>query len=399
MKRMVPALLATTLLAACGTVADVVTKTGRVLMDPSIPIGPPDEQLSLIGLSLYAAADVNPNPASMPDEEPESAAAPSNREAGPYEVKLNSGNREELIEHLRGLLDELEEGRPSLHPLRRVDTGPSTIQRMPGEAAADPGAADAVAKLDLLLAIGVSEHFVPGRQFGSGKQVIEQGFSGVPLPLGGLAGRGPQGTGGSERQGGSERLGGQGGMKMPSASGDFSGAGESSASGDLSGAGESSGAGKSSGAGESSEAIGLGLGQYSRAHSMPTMEPTPAPRGAPTPIAFKVLQLKDDSLLLNTDPDQLARDLKKALGSTYVVEDDYVLQPGQFKFIDFVRIEPATRYVAIIADFHDPNGAVWKHAFRLEPTGRRYALLMTLHGNRVAITDESYRPPQPRSQP
>lgn len=381
MKRMVPALLATTLLAACGTVADVVTKTGRVLMDPSIPIGPPDEQLSLIGLSLYAAADVNPNPASMPDEEPESAAAPSNREAGPYEVKLNSGNREELIEHLRGLLDELEEGRPSLHPLRRVDTGPSTIQRMPGEAAADPGAADAVAKLDLLLAIGVSEHFVPGRQFGSGKQVIEQGFSGVPLPLGGLAGRGPQGSGGSAR------LGGQGGLEMPGASGDFSGAGESSGAGDFSGAGESSGA------------TGLGLGQYSRAHSLPTMEPTPAPRGAPTPIAFKVLQLKDDSLLLNTDPDQLARDLKKALGSTYVVEDDYVLQPGQFKFIDFVRIEPATRYVAIIADFHDPNGAVWKHAFRLEPTGRRYALLMTLHGNRVAITDESYRPPQPRSQP
>jgi len=369
MKRMVPAMLATTLLAACGTVADVVTKTGMVLMDPSIQIGRPDEQLSLIGLSLYAAADVNPNPASMSDEEPESAAAPSNREAGPYEVKLNSGNREELIEHLRGLLDELEEGRPSLHPLRRVDTGPSTIQRMPGETAAEPGAADAVAKLDLLLAIGVSEHFVPGRQFGAGKQVIEQGFSGVPLPLGGLAAPGPKGMGGSES------LGGQGGFGMSSASNEFSGAGESG------------------------EAAGLGLGQYSRAHSLPTMEPTPAPRGAPTPIAFKVLQLKDDSLLLNADPDQLAKDLKKALGSTYVVEDDYVLQPGQFKFIDFARIEPATRYVAIIADFHDPNGAVWKHAFRLEPTGRRYALLMTLHGNRVAITDESYRPPQPRSQP
>ncbi|HBL66041.1 MAG TPA: type VI secretion system lipoprotein TssJ, partial [Achromobacter sp.] len=127
--------------------------------------------------------------------------------------------------------------------------------------------------------------------------------------------------------------------------------------------------------------------------------PAPPPRGAATPIAFRVLQLKDDSLLLNADPEQLAKDLKKALGSTYISQDDYVLQPGQFKFIDFARIDKDTRYVAIVADFHDQNGAVWKQAFRLEPNGRRYALLMTLHGNRVGIVDESFRASQPRSQP
>lgn len=356
MKRIFPLLLLTSLLAACGTVSDVLTKTGQILMDPSIPIGPPEEHLSLVGLSLYAAADVNPNPASMPDddESASSAATASNREAGPYEVKLKSDDRQDLIESLRGLLEELEDGRPSLHPLRRVDTGPSTILRDPAEPESALPAEDTIVTRDLMLKLGVSTDYLPGRQFGSGRQVIEQGFSGVPLPVGG-------------------------GLAAPSVQGALDASAE-----------EGAGVGLGS---------GLGLGQYSRAHSLPPAEPAPPPRGAATPIAFKVLQLKDDSLLLNVDPEQLAKDLKKALGSTYITEDDYVLQPGQFKFIDFARIDKATRYVAIVADFHDQNGAVWKQAFRLEPNGRRYALLMTLHGNRVAIVDESYRPPQPRSQP
>lgn len=358
MKRIVPLLLLTSLLAACGSVGDVLTKTGQILMDPSIPIGPPDEHPSQVGLSLYAAPDVNPNPASMPDDDEAatSAATASNREAGPYEVRLKSDDRQDLIESLRGLLEELEDGRPSLHPLRRVDTGPSTILRDPAEPEPAPPAEDAIVMRDLMLKLGVSTDYLPGRQFGSGPQVIEQGYSGVPLPVGGgLAAPSPQGALATSAQ-------------------------------------EGASVGPGSG-------LALGLGQYSRAHSLPPAEPAPPPRGAATPIAFKVLQLKDDSLLLNVDPEQLAKDLKKALGSTYITEDDYVLQPGQFKFIDFARIDKATRYVAIVADFHDQNGAVWKQAFRLEPNGRRYALLMTLHGNRVAIVDESYRPPQPRSQP
>lgn len=356
MKRLLPLLVLTSLLAACGSVGDVLTKTGQILMDPSIPIGPPDEHPSLVGLSLYAAPDVNPNPASMPDDDEAatSAAAPSNREAGPYEVKLKGDDRQDLIESLRGLLEELEEGRPSLHPLRRVDTGPSTILRDPSEAEPAPPAEEAIVTRDLTLKLGVSKDYLPGRQFGSGRQVIEQGYSGVPLPV-------------------------LGGRAAPTAQGAHDVSAE-----------EQSG---------SDPGSGLGLGQYSRAHNLPPDEPAPPPRGAATPIAFKVLQLKDDSLLLNVDPVQLAKDLKKALGSTYITEEDYVLQPGQFKFIDFARIDQATRYVAIVADFHDQNGAVWKQAFRLEPNGRRYALLMTLHGNRVAIVDESYRPPQPRPQP
>ncbi|MGV2863699.1 type VI secretion system lipoprotein TssJ [Achromobacter sp. AGC39] len=402
MKRLASVVVLTTLLTACGTVGDVLSKTGQILMDPSIPIGPPDEQPSLVGLSLYAAADVNPNPASMPDDSADTGPDPaSNREEGPLEVKLKSGDRQELIESLRSLLEELEEGRPSLHPLRRVDTGSSKLWRGPVDVGAveDVGDVDGVVGVDGVIGLarhatakpvpapgsslnavvtrellpppGISPHYLPGRQFGSGRHVLEQGFSGVPLPVGGGLASAPA----TEAPDAMPRTGE--GDLGPSSGGD---------------AGADTGMGAGSG-------LGLGLGQYSRGASLPPADPAPPPRGAATPIAFKVLQLKDDSLLLNVDPEQLAKDLKKALGSTYITQDDYVLQPGQFKFIDFARIDKDTRYVAIVADFHDQNGAVWKQAFRLEPNGRRYALLMTLHGNRVGIVDESFRASQPRSQP
>lgn len=350
MKRTISVLFLTSQLAACGAVGDVFTKTGQILMDPSIQVGSNDEQPSLVGLSLYAAPDVNPNPASLPDTDEAVTAmqTPSNREFdGPHEVKLKSANREEMIDSLRGLLDELEEGRPSLHPLRRMDTGPSTIRRTAADIVVSQleRPEEAVAELDLLEEVALSLHFLPGRVFGTSGGVIEQGFSGAPLPVDAKTPAMPDW--GAEAEGGA----------------------------------------------------GRGLGQYSLANRLPPADPKPAPRGAATPISFKVLQLKDDSLLLNADSMQLAKDLKKALGSTYVAEDDYVLQPGQFKFINFSRINPDTRYVAIVADFHDQNGAVWKQVFRLEPAGRKYALLMTLQGNRVTIVDESYRPPQPRSKP
>ncbi|TBU84477.1 type VI secretion system lipoprotein TssJ [Phytopseudomonas dryadis] len=121
-----------------------------------------------------------------------------------------------------------------------------------------------------------------------------------------------------------------------------------------------------------------------------------APKAVATPITFKVLQLKDDSLFLNADHDLLTKNLKKALGKTYLDDDDYILQPGQFKFIDYVDIHEDTRYLAVFASFHDQDNATWKQVLRLEPTGHKYALLVTLHDTAVAITEERYRQPLPR---
>ncbi|WJV25563.1 MULTISPECIES: type VI secretion system lipoprotein TssJ [Pseudomonas] len=140
---------------------------------------------------------------------------------------------------------------------------------------------------------------------------------------------------------------------------------------------------------------GLAPGQYRASTSLPD-DPAvglPTSRSA-TPIAFRIVQLKDDSMLLNASADQLQQNMKKALGSTYLSADDYVLVPGQYKFINFRPIAEEANYIAVVADFRDPSEAVWKEVFRLEPKGRKYALLIALQGTRVSIIDESFRPVQ-----
>ncbi|MDG3821072.1 type VI secretion system lipoprotein TssJ [Pseudomonas aeruginosa] len=138
---------------------------------------------------------------------------------------------------------------------------------------------------------------------------------------------------------------------------------------------------------------GLAPGQYGLGKSLPDAPAKDIERSvAATPIAFKILQLTDDSLLLNASSDQLQQDMKKALGSTYLRADDYVLVPGQYKFVNFRAIDEEANFIAVVADFRDPNGSTWSALFKLEPKGRKYALLIALQGTRVSIIDESYRP-------
>ncbi|ULU26656.1 type VI secretion system lipoprotein TssJ [Dyella terrae] len=118
---------------------------------------------------------------------------------------------------------------------------------------------------------------------------------------------------------------------------------------------------------------------------------------AGTPIAFKILQLKDDSVFLNADHDLLIKDLKKTLGSTYVDDDDYVLQPGQFKYVEFKKIDKNTRYIAVLANFHDQTSAIWKQVMRVESGGHKYSVLVLLQNMDVGMVDESYRQP-PRNK-
>ncbi|WP_339483553.1 type VI secretion system lipoprotein TssJ [Pseudomonas sp. RL_5y_Pfl2_73] len=108
-----------------------------------------------------------------------------------------------------------------------------------------------------------------------------------------------------------------------------------------------------------------------------------------TPIAFKVLQLTDDSLLVNASPQALAEDLKKTLGSTYVRADDYLLQPGQFKFIDLRTLDEDTRFIAVIANYHSSEVGQWKQRLRVEPKGRQYALLVQLDAAQVSLKGET----------
>lgn len=119
-------------------------------------------------------------------------------------------------------------------------------------------------------------------------------------------------------------------------------------------------------------------------------KPLPAPRMIetytdPKPISFKILMLRDDSLLLSADQESLTNDLEKTLGKNYIDHDDYVLTPGEFKFINFTSIDTETRYIGVIADYRDGTQATWKVAFKVDPTGSKYPLHVHLKRNEVVI--------------
>ncbi|KVH70191.1 hypothetical protein WJ42_30575 [Burkholderia cepacia] len=313
MKRGLALLLVGMLLAGCSTVGNVFKKTGRVLMDPSIPVGAPDDQPTQIALSLYASADVNPNPvsasaaasAAVVDEPTEEKLVGE----GPYSVSFNGATKGELISGLRALLDHLQ-GEEGIVPLPSHGTG----RPLPNSLTVTP----------------------------TGKP---------PLPPDGQLRRSPP---------------------LADAPG-----------------------------------VAPNLGQYRKGDSLaaasalaPAPEsPAPASSTAATPVAFQVLQLKDDSMLENADLDLVSQNPKKALGSTFIAADDYTLAPGQFKFIEFSPIEDKARYVAVVAAFHDVNATRRYDVFRLDPRGRKYALLVTLQDTRVTITNEAYRAPDPLREP
>ena len=132
------------------------------------------------------------------------------------------------------------------------------------------------------------------------------------------------------------------------------------------------------------------LGDYdAQGVSLTTPWGNPAMQHVATPIAFKVLQLTDDSLLVNASPQALADDLKKTLGSTYIRADDYLLNPGQFKFIDLRALDEDTRFIAVIANYHSSDIGQWKQRLRVEPKGRQYAVLVQLDAAQVSLKGET----------
>jgi len=320
MKHVIALLLAATVLAGCSSVGNVFKKTGQVLMDPSIQVGSADDQPTQVALSLYASADVNPNPVSCAAVEPveEQAALEGH---GPFAVNLRSASRDELVAHLQALLGQLEHGSAESFGALAVR------QRL-----AIPGLV--VDEQAPPLTLGKSQ---PETLFGATATARR------PVPSAWML-----------RQG------------------------------QVSSVDE-----------EAAWTTTLGnpeLGQYGRGTGLTRAPEVRATPGNATPIGFRVLQLKDDSLLENADPEQLRKAPEKALGSTLLASDDYILVPGQFKFIEFAAVDEDARYIAVVADFHTPSAERWHDVFRIASRGRKYPLMVMLQGSRVAITDESYRP-------
>ncbi|WP_194437806.1 type VI secretion system lipoprotein TssJ [Vibrio fluminensis] len=98
--------------------------------------------------------------------------------------------------------------------------------------------------------------------------------------------------------------------------------------------------------------------------------------GDATPVEIQVFELEDDSMFMSADYDQLKADHKATLRSNYVNSYDYVLTPGQFKFVDTFEINESTNYIGVMAHFSDPDTSQWKKAVKVVNKSRQYHLLM-----------------------
>ncbi|MFC3284148.1 type VI secretion system lipoprotein TssJ [Litchfieldella rifensis] len=114
----------------------------------------------------------------------------------------------------------------------------------------------------------------------------------------------------------------------------------------------------------------------------------PNVEGEGTPLQFQILQLKDDSMLMAADHDQLREDLEEALGTNYLAHDDFTLLPGQFKFYEPFDIDEDTRYVGIIAFYATPDAAQWKKVVKVESRGHDYHLLVQLREHEAELRKE-----------
>jgi len=107
-----------------------------------------------------------------------------------------------------------------------------------------------------------------------------------------------------------------------------------------------------------------------------------------SPVLVKVIQLKDDSLFLAADFDALAADPEKSLGKNYLDHDEYIIRPGEFKFIRFFQVKPNTNYIAVVASYQDIDMFTWKAIHRIEPTGGKFPLLVSFTEHGVKIKSE-----------
>lgn len=98
--------------------------------------------------------------------------------------------------------------------------------------------------------------------------------------------------------------------------------------------------------------------------------------GDTSPVEIQVFELKDDSMFMSADFDLIKADYKKALKSNFVEVYDFVLTPGQFKFISPFEIDEDTNYIGVMAHYSDIDQSEWKKAVKVINKGREYHLLM-----------------------
>ncbi len=104
----------------------------------------------------------------------------------------------------------------------------------------------------------------------------------------------------------------------------------------------------------------------------------PNVHGESSPVELQVFELVDDSMFMSADFDQINDDFKKVLKSNYIKVYDYAMMPGQFKFVEEMKVDDDTKYIAVLAKYSEPELSEWKKAVKIVNVGRQYHVLVLL---------------------
>ena len=92
----------------------------------------------------------------------------------------------------------------------------------------------------------------------------------------------------------------------------------------------------------------------------------PDPRGRPSPVVLRFYELKSLAPFSSADFFSLFDRDKEVLAAELVAREEYQLTPGENRQFER-KLQPETRYIAVIAAFRDLERAQWRASMPVVP--------------------------------
>lgn len=111
--------------------------------------------------------------------------------------------------------------------------------------------------------------------------------------------------------------------------------------------------------------------------------------GEGLPVSVQLIYMSEDSKLQDADFDLIAgAKLDEVLGKNYIDNQDFSLLPDTIKTLPLIKMNPATRYIGVVAYFADDQITEWKQITSVEGIGHTYHLLVHVRDSSIELKKE-----------
>jgi len=113
----------------------------------------------------------------------------------------------------------------------------------------------------------------------------------------------------------------------------------------------------------------------------------PDDKGRASPILIRIYELKSDGPFQEADFFTLQKQDKLTLGADMLAKDEFILRPGQTKFIRR-KTQPDTTAIGILAGYRQLGTAVWRIVYKLNPAPEAAWYRMVVPANKTKLNIE-----------